>query len=102
MAEENHVVKKRGIKSEKVDDAIKHMDDEKIDDILSSFERFRSYLKRRINLVKKIGLNEEQLTKSAEKVGDYLASNVEPKNREEKLLQELWQTGNQKERHKFD
>jgi hypothetical protein len=38
---------------------------------------------------------------AAEKVEDYLAKHEEPKNREEKLLQELWKVGDKEERHKL-
>ncbi|PWW40008.1 uncharacterized protein DUF3243 [Paenibacillus pabuli] len=39
------------------------------------------------------------MAKIAEKVADYLAAREEPRNREEKLLQELWNVGKEEERH---
>ena len=100
MSEQHHVVTKEGkVKLNKVDNAIERMDQEQIEDILASFEEFKAYLSKRVDLAKKIGLNEEQLALSAEKIGDYLSNHVEPQNREEKLLQELWRAGNKEERH---
>ncbi|RFU70646.1 DUF3243 domain-containing protein [Peribacillus saganii] len=102
MSEQGHVVKKNGeMDTGMVDDAIKRIPPERVEDILESFGQFKSYLKVRMDLGKKIGLDEEQLTKTAEKISNYLAEHVEPKNREEKLLQELWKVGNQEERHKL-
>ncbi|WP_376739722.1 DUF3243 domain-containing protein [Bacillus canaveralius] len=64
-------------------------------------ENFKAYLKNRLDLGKKIGLSDAQLATTAKKFGDYLADHAEPKNREEKLLQELWKAGNEEERHKL-
>ncbi|WP_422785220.1 DUF3243 family protein [Sporosarcina globispora] len=35
---------------------------------------------------------------TAQRVGDYLASREEPRNREGKLLQELWKVGTEQEK----
>ncbi|HZG72932.1 MAG TPA: DUF3243 domain-containing protein [Chondromyces sp.] len=100
MSEENHVVKKDGeFRLDKVEEAVSRIDSERMEDILSNFENFISYLHNRVDVAKAIGLSEEQMAKTAERIADYLADHVEPKNREEKLLQELWKVGNQEERH---
>ncbi|MMZ68732.1 hypothetical protein D1872_314540 [compost metagenome] len=39
------------------------------------------------------------MARIAEKVADYLAANEEPRNSEEKLLQELWSVGREEEQH---
>ncbi|WP_409304496.1 DUF3243 domain-containing protein [Peribacillus sp. SCS-155] len=100
MAEKEHVVQKDGhINTDNVDKALDKIPSQEMDDILRSFEEFRTYLEKRLDLAKNIGLNNEQLAKIGEKVADYLAEKVEPRNREEKLLQELWISGNEGERH---
>jgi hypothetical protein len=66
------------------------MSEEKKEDILSSFEGFKSYLGDKVSKGEKLGMNEEQLAKTAQKVADYLAKHEEPRNREENLLHELW------------
>lgn len=102
MSEHNHVVKKDGeLDMSKMDDALNRIDDGKKDRILSDFDSFKSYLHKRIHLAQSIGLNEEQLAQAAEKVAGYLAANEEPRNSEEKLLQELWKVGTQEEQHKL-
>ncbi|KAB7706138.1 DUF3243 family protein [Bacillus aerolatus] len=100
MTEENHAIHKDGeLRTDKVDDTLERISEERMDSILADFDSFKSYLKKRLTVAEKIGLNEEQLALTAEKIGDYLAEHAEPKNREEKLLQELWKTGTQDERH---
>ncbi|WP_106767335.1 DUF3243 domain-containing protein [Paenibacillus faecalis] len=98
MSEHNHVVKKDGkLDISKMGDAIGRIDDGEKDRILSDFDSFKSYLHKRIHLAQRIGLSEEQLAQAAEKVAGYLAANEKPRNREEKLLQELWNAGTQEE-----
>ncbi|MBD1380304.1 DUF3243 domain-containing protein [Metabacillus arenae] len=83
---------------EKVEQTLNHLSEDKKQDILSNFESFKDYLGDKVIKGKKLGLTEEQLAKSAEMVAGYLARYEEPKNREEKLLQELWKAGDVKER----
>lgn len=102
MSEQEHVVNKEGeLALNKVDDALKRIDGEQKDEILGNFQSFKKYLSERIELAQNIGLNEEALAKTAEKIADYLAEHEEPRNREEKLLQELWKVGDQDQRHKL-
>ncbi|WP_410770569.1 DUF3243 domain-containing protein [Fontibacillus sp. BL9] len=100
MSEHNHVVNKEGETAlGRVDDALNRMGDERKDEILESFDTFIKYLSERIELAQNIGLSEETMAQAAEKIGDYLAVKEEPRNREEKLLQELWKAGDQGHRH---
>ncbi|MCM3596143.1 DUF3243 domain-containing protein [Metabacillus idriensis] len=102
MSEQNHIINKNeSLETEKVESRIATIPDEKMEDILSSFESFKQYLGKRVALGEKLGLSEEQLAKTAEKVAAYLAENEEPRNREEKLLQELWKAGEKEQRHQL-
>ncbi|MDO7905688.1 DUF3243 domain-containing protein [Paenibacillus sp. JX-17] len=102
MAEQQHVVNKDGeVDLNKVDNTIERMDAGRKDEILQSFDEFKSYLNKRIAIGESIGLGEEQLAKVAQKVAGYLAANEEPRNREEKVLQELWKVGTEEEQHKL-
>ncbi|HAG00455.1 DUF3243 domain-containing protein [Paenibacillus lactis] len=102
MSEHNHVVNKNGeLDVSKVDDAIDRIDDKEKERILADFDSFQAYLNKRIQLAESIGLNEEQLAQAAEKVAGYLAANEEPRNSEEKLLQELWKVGTPEEQHQL-
>jgi len=44
-----------------------------------------------------MGLSEEKLAKTAELVASYLAKHEDPRNREEKLLMELWNSGSKED-----
>lgn len=98
--EKDHAVHKDGnFEPSKVDDVVDRIDDGKMYDKLEDFNEFRSYLGKRIELGKRLGMDEEDLAVGAQKVANYLAKNAEPQNREEALLMELWQVGNDQERH---
>ncbi|WML56597.1 DUF3243 domain-containing protein [Neobacillus sp. PS2-9] len=70
-------------------------------DSLTSFDDFREFLSGKVQLGERLGLDEEQLANSAQKVADYLAAKESPKNSEERLLQELWRVGTEEEQHKL-
>lgn len=84
-----------------VEQKLQSMGEDKKDDILSSFETFKEYLGKKVEKGQMLGMNEEQLAKTAQKVADYLAAHEEPRNREEKLLQELWKVGNEEQQHQL-
>lgn len=90
---------KHSEKLEKVERTVDQMSFEKNDEILANFETFKEYLGGKVTMGKSMGLTEEQLALAAEKVGDYLVKKEDPRNSEEKLLQELWKSGSQEERH---
>ncbi|WP_342512858.1 DUF3243 family protein [Sporosarcina sp. FSL K6-1522] len=46
-----------------------------------------------------MGLSEEKLAKTAEIVANYLANHENPRNREENILMELWNSGSKEEQH---
>ena len=85
----------------KVEDALHNMTTDKKEEILNNFEEFKSFLGDKVSKGEKLGLNEEQLAIAAQKVGDYLAKKEQPRNSEEKLLQELWKVGTEEEQHKL-
>lgn len=88
-------------KNDKVEQKLNNLGEDQKKEILPSFDRFKSYLGDKVAMGKRMGLNEEQLAKAAEIVANYLAQREEPRNSEEKLLQELWKVGTQEEQHKL-
>ncbi|CAM3727735.1 DUF3243 domain-containing protein [Cytobacillus oceanisediminis] len=87
--------------AENVEQKLNNMGSEKKEEILSNFGEFKEYLSGKVSMGKKMGMGEEQLANTAQKVGDYLSTKEEPRNREEKLLQELWKVGTEEEKHKL-
>lgn len=100
MSEQTHMINKdKEMSLDQVESVIQRMDVEQKADILESFDAFKQYLRKRVSLGESLGLNEEQMSEVAQKVADILAAKEEPRNREEKLLQELWNAANQEEKY---
>lgn len=66
-----------------------------IDQSWSSWKKTLSVI---VNTGELIGFSDETLTKAAYVIGDFLADKMDPANREQKLLAELWSVGNDEER----
>lgn len=78
--------------------AAAELNEEKKDEIMNNFQNFKDYLGDQVNRGEKLGLGDEGLAKGAKRVADYLAKHEEPRNREEKVLNELWNVANEEER----
>lgn len=83
------------------EEKLENMSPDKKQEILDSFDEFQNYLNDKIQKGEKLGLSEEQLAKGAERVAEYLKNHEEPKNTEEKLLQEMWKVSDDDEKHKM-
>lgn len=81
----------------KVQKELAQLDVEKTEEILGNFNQFKKYLAEKVELGEKMGLSDEKLTKTTELVASYLARHEEPRNREEKILMELWKSGSKEE-----
>ncbi|WP_257349415.1 DUF3243 domain-containing protein [Pseudalkalibacillus decolorationis] len=100
MNEKNHMVDKdEKVHVDEVSSTVNRIPAEERDDILQNFDSFKEYLGKRVRLGEKMGMSEEKLAQAAEKVASYLAENEDPRNREEKLLHELWHAGNKEQQH---
>jgi hypothetical protein len=78
--------------------AAAEMNEEKKDEIMENFESFKNYLGDQVHRGEKLGMSEDGLAMGAKRVADYLAKHEEPRNREEKVLNELWNVANEEER----
>jgi hypothetical protein len=58
--------------------------------VLTSFDTWKQFLHDRVQAAESIGISEEQISKLAFKIGDFLANKVDPENVQEKLLADLW------------
>jgi hypothetical protein len=67
--------------------------------VLNSFEEWKSFLSKQVNQAEKAGASEDSVINAATRIGGFLADKVDPKNREQRLLKELWDRGDQQERH---
>lgn len=86
----------------KADKEIQKMDQEDKNEILEHFSTFKDYLGDQVRKGEKLNLSEKGLAQGAKRVSDYLNKHEEPKNREEKVLHELWnETENDEEKDTF-
>lgn len=65
--------------------------------VLDNFEQWKDFLQDRMNQAKNNGMDQGTISDIAAEVGDYLASEVQPKNPEQKLLAELWNVASEEE-----
>ncbi|WP_252311537.1 DUF3243 family protein [Sinobaca sp. H24] len=80
------------------DEGLEQTSEQKKQEILDSYQGFQDYLKKQIHKGEKVGLNEEQLAKGAERVAEHLNKKEDPKNPEEKLLHEMWNVADDEEK----
>lgn len=65
--------------------------------VLESFEQWKQFLSQRVNEAKSAGANESTIANAAQGIGSFLSQKVDPRNREQRLLKELWDSGSQDE-----
>ena len=65
----------------------------------SNWDEWKENLGKAVEFGENIGLSNNSINNIAEKVGSFLANHVEPTNEEERLLKELWDIGNQHDKH---
>lgn len=66
-------------------------------EVSGSWEGWKSQLAEAVKLGKDMNLSTEQMAERAEQVGDFLANKIDPKNSEQKVLQELWGAADEQE-----
>lgn len=59
-------------------------------DAFTHWTQWKATLGKAVNLGATAGMSEATIEKIAVKVGDFLAARIDPENREQRLLQELW------------
>lgn len=67
--------------------------------ILESFEQWKDFLSKQVNQAENAGASQNSIINAAARIGNFLSDKVDPKNREQRLLKELWDKGSQDERH---
>jgi hypothetical protein len=66
--------------------------------VLSDFDNWKKFLGNRVDAAKKLGINEEAISKLAYEIGEFLNEKVDPKNDEQRVLKELWDVGDDSDR----
>ena len=67
-------------------------------DAFSEWTNWKNTLSKTVNLGQSVGMSENTIENIAVKVGNILAARVDPENREQRLLQELWKVSDDSDR----
>lgn len=65
--------------------------------VIDNFEQWKSFLHERVQQAETVGMSQDTIEDVAYQIGNYLAEEVDPKNREQRVLQELWKVGSPEE-----
>lgn len=65
--------------------------------VSSSWEGWKQQLAQAVKIGERLDMSQDQMAQRAEAIGDFLAQQVDPRNPEQKVLQELWQAADQDE-----
>lgn len=66
--------------------------------VLETFDKWKAFLAERVNQAQAAGMSDETISKLAFQIGEFLEDKIDPKNGEERLLQQLWQVGTEDDR----
>ncbi|MDB4867814.1 MAG: hypothetical protein JWR03_2147 [Cohnella sp.] len=66
--------------------------------VLNNFDTWKKFLGNRVAAAKNMGIGEDEIAKLAYEIGQFLEQKIDPENREERVLKELWDAGNDAER----
>lgn len=66
--------------------------------VLNNFDTWKKFLGNRVAAAKNLGVNEQDISKLAYEIGEFLDQRVDPKNDEQRVLKELWDVGDENER----
>lgn len=67
------------------------------DDDLRDYDQWKSFLSSKVQMAKSAGLSDQAIANTASRVGDFLSARVDPKNNQQRVLKELWDSGSEQE-----
>lgn len=67
--------------------------------VLDQFDSWKEFLKARVAQGKTLGLSEETISNLAYEIGSFLDERIDPKNDEQAVLKQLWEVGDDSDRH---
>lgn len=62
---------------------------------------WRQTLAQAVKTGEAVGMDQEELVKKAEAVGDFLAQSVDPQNPEQGILKEMWEAADDKQQQQL-
>ncbi|AZV42341.1 DUF3243 domain-containing protein [Peribacillus asahii] len=67
--------------------------------VLDNWDQWKNFLGDRLHQGQSQGLEQGAISNLAYEIGDYLATQVDPKNEQERVLSDLWSVASEEERH---
>lgn len=67
-------------------------------DTINDWDKWKKALVKAVSIGETVGLSQDSIKDLGVKVGEFLASNVDPENHEQRVLKELFEVGTKKER----
>jgi hypothetical protein len=66
--------------------------------ILQNFTKWKDFLGDRVEQAEKAGMSEETMANLAVQIGEFLSDKVDPENKEERVLKDLWDVADDSEK----
>jgi hypothetical protein len=66
--------------------------------VLDVFSKWKQFLGDRVEAAEKAGFNDESISQIAYQIGGFLADKIDPENKEERVLKELWDVADDQEK----
>ncbi len=66
-------------------------------DRYSEWDKWKKTLGQAVNIGNKMGMNDETVVKVGSRIGDFLDNRLDPENREQRVLKELWDVASEEE-----
>lgn len=67
--------------------------------ILENWQKWTSFLGQNVMRAESSGMSTKMIQSAAVQIGEYLATNVDPKNEQERVLSDLWSVASEDEKH---
>ena len=67
-------------------------------EVRKNWHKWKDVLGKTVDLGETVGMSDKTIINLAQRVGTYLANNVDPANDEERLLSELWDAADEDDR----
>ncbi|MCM3272040.1 DUF3243 domain-containing protein [Paenibacillus elgii] len=66
--------------------------------MLKVFDRWKEFLGERVEQAERVGMTEETISQLAFQIGEFLSDKIDPENKEERVLKDLWDVCDEEER----
>lgn len=65
---------------------------------IENWQNWKETLRKAVDLGERVGLTDDTMANMGSKIGSFLSHNVDPDNKEQRLLKEMWNAANETEK----